>query len=414
MKILVALTYYRPHVSGLTIYVERLCRALAARGHGVTVLTAQYDRKLPREEHLHGVDVVRVPVAARVSKGVVMPTIGWMANKLVPAHDVLSLHLPQLDAAGLAVRGRLWKKPTTLTYHSDLILPPSLINAVADTAVMSINHIAASFSDRLIAYTDDFARHSRFLSKHLNQVDVIAPPVEMPEPGEAALAAFRAQHGLTTRRPIIGLAVRLAAEKGVEHLFEALPAVLERYPEALILHAGPREAIGEAEYLRKIEPLVERYRAQYLHLGTLNPEQMALFFGVCDVHVLPSVNSTETFGLVQIEAALCGTPSVASALPGVRMPSRMTGMGLTVPPGDSRALGEALLEVITHRQKYVRPRAPIAAQFSPDTTAAHYEALFERLMRRQASGVGRQKASAHEGRRDSDATSSAGDHAPDA
>jgi len=273
-----------------------------------------------------------------------------------------SLHLPQLDAAGLAVRGRLWKKPTTLTYHSDLILPPSLINAVADTAVMSINHIAASFSDRLIAYTDDFARHSRFLSKHLNQVDVIAPPVEMPEPGEAALAAFRAQHGLATRRPIIGLAVRLAAEKGVEHLFEALPAVLEealpavleRYPEALILHAGPREAIGEAEYLRKIEPLVERYRAHYLHLGTLSPEQMALFFGVCDVHVLPSVNSTETFGLVQIEAALCGTPSVASALPGVRMPSRMTGMGLTVPPGDSRALGEALLEVITHRPKYAR------------------------------------------------------------
>ena len=57
----------------------------------------------------------------------------------------------------------------------------------------------------------------------------------------------------------------------------------------------------------------------------------------------------------------------------------------------ARALGEALLEVITHRPKYVRPRAPIAAQFSPDTTAAHYEALFERLMRRLASGVRRQK-----------------------
>ncbi len=383
MKILVALTYYRPHVSGLTIYVERLCRALAARGHAVTVLTARYDPQLPLEEHLHGVDVVRVPVAARVSKGVVMPTIGWMANKLVPAHDVLSLHLPQLDAAGLAIRGRLWKKTTTLTYHSDLILPPSLINAAADTVVTSINHVAARFSDRLIAYTDDFARHSRFLAHYLSQVDVIPPPVEMAEPGAEALAEFRASHGLTSRRPVIGLAVRLAAEKGVEYLFEALPAVLERYPDAVILHAGPREAIGEADYLRKIEPLVERYRAHYLHLGTLNPEQMALFFTACDVHVLPSVNSTETFGLVQIEAALCGTPSVASALPGVRMPSRMTGMGLTVPPRDARALGEALIEVIANRPKYVRPRAPIAEQFSPATTAAHYEALFERL-RRQA------------------------------
>jgi len=360
MRILVALTYYRPHVSGLTIYVERLCRALATRGHAVTVLTARYDPALPPEEHLHGVDVVRVPVAARISKGVVMPTIGWMANRLVPAHDVVSLHLPQLDAAGLAIRGRLWKKPTTLTYHSDLILPPSLVNAVADATVTSINHVAARFSDRLVAYTDDFARHSRFLSKYLSHVDVIPPPVEMPEPGADALTAFRARYGLATRRPVIGLAVRLAAEKGVEYLFEALPAILERYPDALILHAGPREAIGEAEYLRKIEPLVERYRAHYLHVGTLNPEQMALFFSVCDVHVLPSVNSTETFGLVQVEAALCGTPSVASALPGVRMPSRMTGMGLTVPPRDARALGEALIEVIANRPKYVRPRAPIA------------------------------------------------------
>ena len=89
--------------------------------------------------------------------------------------------------------------------------------------------------------------------------------------------------------------------------------------------------------------------------------------------------------IVQVEAALCGTPSVASALPGVRMPSRMTGMGLTVPPRDARALGEALIEVIANRPKYVRPRAPIAEMFSPDTTALHYEALFERLRgRRQA------------------------------
>ncbi|MBM2851387.1 MAG: hypothetical protein HW418_4329 [Anaerolineales bacterium] len=73
MKILVALTYYRPHVSGLTIYVERLSRALAARGHQVTVLTSQYDRALPLRAELHGVQIVRVPVLMRVSKGVIMP-----------------------------------------------------------------------------------------------------------------------------------------------------------------------------------------------------------------------------------------------------------------------------------------------------------------------------------------------------
>jgi glycosyltransferase involved in cell wall biosynthesis len=99
------------------------------------------------------------------------------------------------------------------------------------------------------------------------------------------------------------------------------------------------------------------------------------------VHVLPSINNTETFGMVQVEAALCGTPSVASALPGVRVVSAMTEMGVTVPPRDAHALAEALLEVLDHREKYVRPRAPIAEQFSPMTTAARYEALFDTLLK---------------------------------
>jgi glycosyltransferase involved in cell wall biosynthesis len=381
MKILIAVTYYRPHVSGLTIYVERLARSLVQRGHPVTVLAAQYDPKLPRRETLHGVDVIRVPVALRVSKGVIMPTIGWVATSLVPAHDVVSLHLPQLDATGIGVRGRLWRKPVVVTYHSDLILPPSFVNWAAQTVSDLGNDLAAHLADVILAYTDDFAQHSRYLSKYLDKVKVILPPVEMPIPAPEAVRAFREQHHLDGGGPVIGLAVRLAAEKGVEYLLGALPRILERYPGARVLHAGPKEAIGETAYLQRLERLIEPYRERYTFVGTLTPEQMAVFFSCCDVHVLPSINSTETFGLVQIEAALCGTPTVASALPGVRMPTQLTGMGRTVPPRDSAALAEAILEVLEHREQYVRPREPIAAMFSPNTTAERYEAVFEDLLK---------------------------------
>jgi glycosyltransferase involved in cell wall biosynthesis len=85
---------------------------------------------------------------------------------------------------------------------------------------------------------------------------------------------------------------------------------------------------------------------------------------------------------VQIEAALCGTPSVASALPGVRIPTKLTGMGRTFPPKDVNALSEALLDVLDNRANYVRPRPPIAEMFAPDTTAKHYEDLFERLRKK--------------------------------
>ena len=383
MKILVALTYYRPHVSGLTIYVERLARSLAARGHAVTVLTSQYDKQLARREMIDGVQVLRMPVAARVSKGVIMPTIGLEATRQVPAHDVISLHLPQLDATGIAIRARLFGKPVVTTYHSDLILPPSLLNRTAQTVSDLGNDAVAHLSDVLVAYTDDFARHSRYLSKYLSKVQVIPPPVEMAVPAPEAVRAFRDRFKLDGTGPILAVAGRVAAEKGVEYLLEALPLVAARYPGVRVLHAGPREAIGEADYLKRMDALIEKQRDRYTFVGTLNQSEMAALFCASDVHVLPSINNTETFGLVQVEAALCGTPSVASALPGVRVPTQMTGMGRTAPPREPAALAEAILDVLDHRAQYLRPREPIAEQFAPATTAARYEDIFNRLLERK-------------------------------
>ncbi len=385
MKILIALTYYRPHVSGLTIYVERLARALARRGNTVTVLTSQYDKDLPLEEVIEGVNVVRVPVAARISKGVIMPTIGIVAHRLVKQHDVISLHLPQLDASGIALRGRWFKKPVLLTYHSDLLLPPGIVNRTANFVVDVSNHIAARLSDQLCAYTEDFAKHSRLLSHYLDKVNVITPPVEMDEPSIDDISAWRTKHVPEGKSPVIGIAVRLAAEKGVEYLLEALPKILAKYPDAVVLHAGPvDQVIGEDAYRAKLQPMLDKYADQYRFLGTLNPQEMALFFSNLDLHVLPSINNTETFGLVQVEAALCGTPSVASALPGVRMPTKMTGMGRTATPEDANDLATQMLEVLDNRRKYLRPEKPIRDQFSPDTTAARYEDLFEKMLAEKA------------------------------
>jgi glycosyltransferase involved in cell wall biosynthesis len=61
------------------------------------------------------------------------------------------------------------------------------------------------------------------------------------------------------------------------------------------------------------------------------------------------------------------------------MPARMTGMGLTVPPRDVPALAEAILKILEDRVAFVRPRGPIAEQFSPASTAARYEELFRTL-----------------------------------
>jgi len=387
MKILTVLTYYRPHTSGLTIYAERLARAFAKRGHQVTVMTTQYDPSLPREEMMDGVKVIRVPVLFRVSKGVIAPTFGFVATKLVWQHDVVQMHLPQFDAPGVALRGRLLGKPAVLTYHCDLQLPTGLFNRFVNTVVDFQNNLAGILSNHIVTYTQDYADHSPYLSRYASKLTPILPPVEMPVPTPEAIQAFAKEHHINERRPVIGMVTRFASEKGVEVLLDALPKILEKYPKAQVLYAGQHQnVIGEEAYFDRLYPEIREYKqsGHWTFLGNLSPVELSAVYPNLDVLTVPSLNSTEAFGLVQIEAMMNGVPSVASALPGVRQPVSMHGMGRIARIGDSASLAESILEVLNEPKKFQGDIEGIKKSYNPDSIAQEYEKLFERLMGRSA------------------------------
>ena len=383
MKILTVLTYYRPHTSGLTIYAERLARAFAKRGHQVTVMTMQYDPSLPREETLDGVKIIRVPVAARISKGVIAPTFGFVATKLVWQHDVIQLHLPQFDAPGVAFRGRLFGKPAVLTYHCDLLLPLGAFNRFVNAVVDFQNNMAGILANHIVTYTQDYADNSPYLSRYASKLTPILPPVELPAPLPGAVQAFAETHHVKERRPVIGMAARFAAEKGVEVLLDALPAILKKYPKAQVLFAGTyQNVMGEQAYSDRLMPRIREYEVagHWTFLGNLDPIQMAAFYPNLDVLTVPSLNSTEAFGLVQIEAMMNGVPCVPSALPGVRQPVTMHSMGRIARIGDSAHLAESILEVLDEPQKFKGDIEAIKKAYKPDSVASEYEKLFGRLM----------------------------------
>jgi glycosyltransferase involved in cell wall biosynthesis len=243
-----------------------------------------------------------------------------------------------------------------------------------------MNRVAGNLSDAVVTYTHDYGSHSPFLSRYLGQkLHIIPPPVELASCSLDVVASFRARHHLDGRK-VIGISARLATEKGIEVLLRALPLVMEKYPEVIVLHAGPyQNIIGEEAYAARLQPLFEQYRENYRLLGTLHGAELTAFYRSLDVLVYSSLNSTESFGLGQIEAMMNGVPVVASNLPGVRQPVAMTGMGEIFPIGDHEALAAALIRVLDDRERYQRPGEPIAASFRPEQTARAYIRLFEQL-----------------------------------
>ncbi|MFC1879598.1 glycosyltransferase family 4 protein, partial [Chloroflexota bacterium] len=306
MHILIALTYYRPHYSGLTIHAEREARALVERGHQVTVLTSRFDPALPANEVQDGVEIIRPRVWLHISKGVLMPSMPYWAWKLARKADMVHLHAPQFDAAPIAILSRLIGKPVVLTYHCDLRLPNGVIHTIANQVSNLTNHITARASNLIVHNTRDYAEQSPFMQRYLHKLQPIFPPVEVTNISQADIQAFREKIDLQPGQRLIGMAARLATEKGVEYLAQALPLVLQKHPQARVLFVGPyKNVVGEEQYAQRLVPLIKKLGANWSFLGIISPQEMAAFFHESEVTVLPSINSTESYGLVQVESMIC-------------------------------------------------------------------------------------------------------------
>ena len=161
----------------------------------------------------------------------------------------------------------------------------------------------------------------------------------------------------------------------------ALPTVLAACPDARVLFTGAyKDTVGEEQYWQRLAPLLERHRQHLVFLELLPASAMPAFYALCDVVAVTSLNSTEAFGMVQVEAMLCGTPVVATDLPGVREAVRRTGMGRIVPLRDPDALAAALIDVRSTAPEYVR-RAQPCLRVRPRALADRLRAIVRRGQR---------------------------------
>jgi rhamnosyl/mannosyltransferase len=117
--------------------------------------------------------------------------------------------------------------------------------------------------------------------------------------------------------------------------------------------------------------------------GSVPSADLPLAYRAADVHVLPSIDRSEAFGLVTEEAMASGIPSVVSNLPGVRSLVRHEETGLHVPPGDPSALAKALDYFCSDRNRAheygMRARRRAEMEYADEVLAHRMIALYRTL-----------------------------------
>lgn len=371
-----ALTYYHPHWTGLTVFARRIAEGLVARGHQVTVVTSRYRRDLPERDGHAGVDIVRVPALFRLSRGQVMPAFFSAVARLVREHDVVQVHTPMLETWAVGLIAHRAGRKMLMTHHGDLVMPAGAWNQLVQRTVGYLLDRGAGVADLISIYTQDYADHSDFLRPYLDKVVPVYPPFQFPRPDPARAKAWRTELGLADAR-VVGFAGRFVEEKGFDYLLKAIPLVCERVPNARFVYAGEANVAYE-DFYERCRPLLEARRDHLVMLGLISDAgQMADFYAMCDVFALPS--RTDCLASVQVEAMMCGTPVVATDIPGAREVVRVTGMGRLVAPRDPEALAEGLVDVLTHPRTYHRSYEHVTGIFDTERAIADYEAILQRL-----------------------------------
>lgn len=311
---------------GMNVYVSAIAEALGRAGVECDVLTrAEHPGQPAIVEVEPGVRVVHLDAGPRAPLG--KEALIGLLDEMVDAarihltttaepFDVLHSHYWISGAVGHRLKHEL-DLPLVGTFHT-LARTKAAAGITDDPRQRAqVERETIACCDRMIASTpDECSELVAAYAAEPDRVEVIPPGVDHAifSPGDPESA--RRRLGLPTDRPVLLFVGRIQPLKGVDLAIRVL-ALLRDQRAVLVIVGGPSgaEGVAEAERLRNLARglgVEDRVRWELPHPH----EALADWYRAADVCLMPS--RTESFGLVALEAAACGTPVVAANVGGLR------------------------------------------------------------------------------------------------
>jgi len=394
---------YAPLVGGAERLLASVSERLVERGHDVTVLTfdcatlrdlrSTRGAGLPRRETLNGVKVIRIGTIEgrlnRFHQWALRQPGGWRATATIMRDDEL---WPFALPSGLGMVLPLARLPadviTSVNWHfgsSFWACPPRRLRRTPRVAI-PVLHIAREWADNpiyprmlrdcdaVIVCTD--AERDFVQARGGRGIAVAGAGVDPRRFEFRDGARIRARYCLGDR-PVVGFVGRQDTPKGVPTLIEAMRVVWRHSPNAMLLMAGQR-AHREPAVTKMLDELCAADRARVVLIDDFADQDGPSIMDACDVLALPSVE--ESFGMVMIEAWMCGKPVIGADIASTRCIVDPGVDGFTAKPFDSADLAAKILDLLAEPAKRAqfgeRGRAKVLSRYTWDHVTDVWEATF--------------------------------------
>lgn len=373
---------------GIGTYTRIVAEQMVRRGHQVWVIS-HHVNGLPEHYEEKGIRVVRIlpsslhyyvskiaPVRTKIALAIRLVEFAWRANREVRAlfkHEGIDLVEYAVNQGESFFHHWFRKRPfSVVRLHGPRFAIPEPVDVTRQIHIRVQNWMekqACLHADILTSpsqFVADLTRQKYALPD--SRVRVIYNPVN--------LSLFQpAVQQKKPPKPIIFLAGRLDdPQKGGKTLVQAIPGVLEAFPQAVFRFAG-----AGSSWLSQETPAPLHSQMEFC--GHLSPAELARQYVQVDVCVVPSL--WEPFGYACVEAMACAKPVVASrvwAIPEI-VEDGVTGM--LVPAGDPQALSEAIIQLLQNPELAQtmgqRGRFKVKEKFSTENIIDQIEFLYHDL-----------------------------------
>lgn len=329
MKVLQINKKYFPWVGGVEKVVRDICVSLKDKVEIEALVTS--DTRQKKVERYEDICVTRLPTLFTLGNTPI--SLSLISELKKSKADIYHFHHPYPwgDISYLITKP---KGKVIVTYHSDIVKQKFLLKAYKPFMMRFLSR-----ADKIVATSPRMIEYSPILQKFKDKCIAIPLGIESEKfdtinVDPVKVADLRQRYG-----PNMVLFVgRLIYYKGIEYLIEAIRKV---NANLVIIGSGPlkKQLVKQARTIG--------VKNRIFFIDKLSDEELPEYYHACNIFTLPSIERTEAFGIVQLEAMASGKPVISTNLTtGVPFVNKNSETGFVIEPKSSKALAEAINKII--------------------------------------------------------------------